>query len=143
MYICEDCGDTRSELKEEYEHIGGFQSGKQGYTYTDDDCSCGGTYVEAVKCERCGDWASERFGGVCKACIENNATVSNAILFGETETEGIEVNGYYAKVFGEAQINSILRTKFNELTTEHERRLKAQEYCLETKYEFGEFLTNS
>lgn len=140
MYICEDCGDTRSELKEVYEHIGGFQSGKQGYTYTDDDCSCGGTYVEAVECENCGEWASELHNGVCEDCLKEEATVANAELYGETQKEGIIVNGFYVKVFGEAQINSILHSKFLELTTEAERRTKATEFCLEDKDDFGKFI---
>ena len=142
MYICEDCGDTRSELKEEYEHIGGFQSGKQGYTYTDDECSCGGTYVEAVKCEECGDWASELYSGVCDDCLENNATVANAERFGEEERTYVSINGLYARVFSQDQINHILKVTLNEMlnSTICDTAIK---FCLKNKAEFGEFLTNS
>ena len=143
MYICEDCGDTRSELKEVYEHIGGFQSGKQGYTYTSDDCSCGGTYVEAVECEECGEWASELYNGFCEDCLKGEATISNAILYGDTKKEAININGLYLKVFGVAQINSILQSAFFEKTTKGERINNANEFCLKDKEEFSEFLTNS
>ncbi|HKL74386.1 MAG TPA: hypothetical protein VJ903_05820 [Clostridia bacterium] len=143
MYICEECGDTRSELKEEYEHIGGFQSGKQGYTYTDDDCSCGGTYVEAVKCKECGEWASELYSGFCDDCLKGEARISNAIHYGDSKKEPININGFYLKVFGVAQINSILQNAFFETTTEGERITNANEFCLKDKEEFSEFLTNS
>ena len=143
MYICEECGDTRIELKEECEHIGGFQSGKQGYTYTETECSCGGEYVEAVKCEECGEWASELYSGVCDDCLKGEATISNAVLFGDTKKEAVNVNGLYVKVFGEAQINSILQSAFFEKTTKGERINNANEFCLKDKEEFGEFLTNS
>ena len=143
MYICEDCGNTRSELKEVYEKVGGFQSGNQGYTYTDDYCSCGGTYVEAVKCKECGDWASELFNGFCEDCLKGEATISNAVLFGDTKKEAVNVNGLYVKVFGEAQINSILQSAFFEKTTKGERITNANEFCIKDKEEFSEFVTNS
>lgn len=140
MYICDSCGDIRNELKEEYIECGNFQDGNNGFCDTISECDCGGTYVEAVKCEQCGDWAAELHNGVCEDCLAEEATVANAELFGEINKEKIKVNGFYVKVFGEAQINSILHSKFLELTTEAERRTKATEFCLEDKEEFGEFI---
>jgi hypothetical protein len=92
------------------------------------------------KCEQCGDWAAELHNGVCEDCLAGDATVDNALLFGNSNQEEISVNGYFAKLFGEAQINSILRNKYLELTTEIERREKAREFCLEDKDEFGKFI---
>jgi hypothetical protein len=143
MYICEDCGNTREELKEEYIAVGNFPDGNNGFCDTISDCDCGGEYVEAVKCKECGDWASELFNGFCEDCLKGEATISNAILYGDTKKEAVNVNGLFVKVFGEAQINSILQSAFFELTSLGERINNANEFCIKDKEEFSEFLTNS
>lgn len=143
MFICEDCGSTREEeeLNTVYVDSGvKFQDGNNGWDELDTDCSCGGVYVEAEKCEHCGEWAAFLHNGVCDDCLEGEATVHNAISFGNSNQEDISVNGYFAKLFGEAQINSILRNKYLELTTEAERKAKATEFCLNDKDEFAEFI---
>lgn len=73
MYICEDCGHLREELVEHrrYDKVDGNSMMSGWITEVDDKCSCGGYYVEAVKCPLCGDWvAPDECEGVHEDCYK-------------------------------------------------------------------------
>ena len=55
MYICNKCGDLIDELptETEYEECWGRTV---SWEEDDDSCSCGGTYVDAVKCVHCDEY---------------------------------------------------------------------------------------
>ncbi len=73
MYICDTCGEVREELDTHtyYDRVAG-NSMMSGYTTEiDDSCSCGGTFVEAVECPICGDWANpDENEGIHEECYK-------------------------------------------------------------------------
>lgn len=142
MYICDECGETRKELDTEYFDTGvRFQDGNNGFEQTDFDCSCGGTYVEAERCGECSDWADpdKIHNGVCENCLSQNVSIENAELLGMVISEPINVNSFYARVFGESQINHILMTVFLELSP-FEKQEKAKAFLMSDKDEFAKFV---
>lgn len=70
MYICDKCGKTVEELPTYTERTGTY--GEEPYieTFGDAECACGGEYVEAGICKRCGEYFPEDEGehGFCPKC---------------------------------------------------------------------------
>lgn len=79
MLICNRCGRTidESDLSTHKEFISYCGEDKYYETYAD-NCSCGGEFVEAVKCDCCEEYSTEEditYGWryntkVCKSCID-------------------------------------------------------------------------
>ncbi len=84
MYICDCCGDTVEGLnvRRYYDEVPG-NSMMSGYMYeVDDECSCGGHYVEAVECPICGDWVDpDECGGMHKDCYEGECNLDNVVEY--------------------------------------------------------------
>lgn len=140
MMICEDCGYTADSRD-----IGTRESylctidGKSYYEEIPNSCpECKGEFVPAVECKICGAYhKSEEFWyGVCDKCLENKATVENAIELGNDDKEKIEINGFLLTVFKESEIQEIL---MREAEKKNIAEL-AKKYCLNDKTAFTEFV---
>lgn len=73
MYICDRCGSTTESLYScrRYHGVSGNSAMSGWYTEVEDECTCGGNYVEAVKCPICGDWVDpDECDGAHKDCYE-------------------------------------------------------------------------
>lgn len=149
MYICDNCGCTCDDddlpiYEEDYgfETGIGFKSMKQTFV---DNCSCGGNFVEAQECEMCGEYFAEDDleGGVCKECLEQNATFDNAIELGDENKDTVEINGFYASAFTLSEIEEILKRELVEAKKLAPDKINtdAKNYCLDDKSYFGEWLS--
>ncbi len=144
MYICDNCGTLcdDDELPTYTDDFGyetgvGFRSCPQTFI---DDCSCGGTFVEAKRCAICDEWCNpdDLYGGVCESCLDNNVDADNALQLGDENKEKIEINGFLAQAFSESEIESILKSKLNNNKSFYHNDIK--NYCLGDKDCFGEML---
>lgn len=57
MWICERCGEITEQLPTHQESEECW--GRTVYFEEVDNCFCGGSFVEAIKCVHCGEWISE------------------------------------------------------------------------------------
>lgn len=69
MYICDRCGDVVEEVG--CDRVWHRELDAPYYTDEDECCFCGGDYVEAVECVRCGEYEAENelIFGWCRACV--------------------------------------------------------------------------
>ena len=61
---------------------------------------------------RSAEWASRLYNGFCEDCLAENATINNAVFYGNANKEFININSFYVHVFGEFQIDRILNNAF-------------------------------
>lgn len=127
MYICEICGRLYDgEFGTHFEHHGHS-------TYYDEEVNndrvcgtCGGEYVEATKCEICGEWFNNEEGfGVCDDCLDKGKTYENACKIWEDDTNTIEVKPILNYVFGERKINEILFAYLEANKEHYDKDIKA------------------
>lgn len=117
MLICERCGTLIEDSE-----LGTF-SQCHGYTDLGDDftermaerCQCGGDFVEATRCELCGEWFDDTQSfGVCECCLEDFSTVPKVLEYGAENTALVNgINGAVAYLLTTDEINRIL-TKWVE-----------------------------
>lgn len=147
-YVCDSCGDVVDEDDlPTYEEDFGFDTGvgwkSMTQTFTD-NCACGGNFVEGKKCSLCDEYydPDKLEGGVCEYCLEQEATLENAIRFGDDNQEEIAINGYLARSFTNTQIEEILTKHLVEAQkiTPAKINQEAKDYCLDDKSCFGEWL---
>jgi hypothetical protein len=134
MYICDTCGRL---------YDGEFRQYKEahGELVFDDVCRCGGEFVEAKKCNYCGEWFYDREElEVCEDCITEATTVENALELGARGTLPAEINGFIVDLLGKDKINEILaewvKANINDDNVEVYR------YCNAYASELAELLTN-
>lgn len=87
MYICNKCDNLVDELPIVRESRGEFWGAPCFEAYEDNECSCGGYYDEAVRCESCGNYFAEEEGndfGICREC-KDDALYKFNTEFSETE----------------------------------------------------------
>lgn len=142
MMVCNRCG----HIVEDYEV--GTYSQCHGHTSLGDGlcetvqkrCRCGGDYVEATRCELCGEWFDDtELNGVCECCLDEHETVNNAIEYGEEHTTNIEgINGAVAYLLTTEEINEILVrwVKENYFDTSY----GIHEYFYGEQFDFSEWL---
>lgn len=86
-YICDRCGKVRDaeDLGTIHQYVGDCGSSHAYEDVTDWDCPCGGMFVEAVKCPKCGEYCDpeETYGEkhICLECLKEEATIGNAFEF--------------------------------------------------------------
>lgn len=134
-YICEECEKVIDEEElETYKEPHGEVFNMW--------CYCGGEYVPAETCELCGEPCLKIYSGVCAECLNDCAELEEAIDYGEQNKKEILINGYLAREFTLEEIELILMREVRE-----EKRLglklKYEEFCLEDKCDFAEFLKES
>jgi RecJ-like exonuclease len=140
MYICDCCGRLKEELGS-YSVCHGYSSLGESYSerFSDDECSCGGTFVEAEQCAICGEWicADEE---ICKDCQETEFNLDNAIRYGKWSSDkyGKPINEFFVFALGEEKVEEILSNYIRERSEDFEEI--ATEYCSDDKSNFSEFI---
>ena len=137
MYICWKCGDVVEELPSVFDRL--CENG--GELKYDDRCHCGGDFVEAQRCEECGEVfpADELENGYCRVCLEHNASVAYALEIGaENEENGI--NGFISWYFGDDLQATLMDYVMNDPVAREAITKAADEYCMEDSGYFAEFL---
>ena len=103
-----------------------FEFDGGGYVYTPNPYE---TYdpedeyeAEAEECRICGEeFYPDMWGdypledGVCRSCIEENATLPNLTAAGDFSKDDPEINGFFAFAFSPSEIDKILEEKFKEM----------------------------
>lgn len=137
MYICEKCGNTFDELKE-LKNMGG-DIGENDYC-----CPyCGSdAYDEAIECAVCGDIVKESDSHecVCDSCLEKNANIIGATMFGGENYEWVSINGFYMQFFDSKHIEEILKTEMRKRYFNEEIEKKANEFCLMDRWQFAKWV---
>ena len=141
MYICEHCGELREELpcSKYYDRVDGNWAMSGWVEEEDNECSCGGTFVEATECPVCGEWTNPKEGNICKECLKEEMTLENAIEYSRECGFGYEIElpdffeFYTAKEIEEILIKHILSTKTKE-------QGNVKEYCENDISCFSDFL---
>ena len=85
-------------------------------------------------CELCDSHTWEHME-LCYDCLREEATLENALAFGENERQAVELNGFFAWMFSTAEIESILRAALVEADKKH-----IEAFCLDDASAFDEFL---
>jgi hypothetical protein len=136
MLVCDKCGT----LVEAHELP--FVTEAHGEKHRNTVCGCGGEFVEATKCDVCGEWFDNRgLDGVCEVCLEEHETVEEALNFGdENEVEISGINGAVAFLLSAEQINKILKKWVEENFVDHSKDII--EYCEDDFCEFSEYLAD-
>lgn len=137
MYICERCGNTFDEPKE-LKNMGG-DIGEHDYICP--YCGCD-EYDEAIECAVCGDIVNESDSHecVCDSCLEKNANIVGATLFGDENYECVDINSFYMQFFDSKQINEILKTEMRKRYFNEEIEKKAKEFCLMDRRNFSKWV---
>lgn len=112
MFICDRCGKQLEELKKVEEPI--FLDGRRytAFEFEIDDCKCGGTFKEAMKCPVCGEWFIEDTVDCCNNCFEENLTKETCISIGYNS---LDINDFFRQVFSDEEINEILEREFDKI----------------------------
>lgn len=147
MLICENCGKTilESELKTHAEtHI---LETSIGYTFDvehfEEDCECGGAFVDAEICPVCREYKVKDLCKVCDSCLEEEETVENALLMGDEYKEEVKINSFLASVFTEKEIEEILMREFkvaNESFLREYTKEMVKDYLYADKEVFADFV---
>lgn len=123
-YICEMCGAIIDE--DELRFTRYYDSDLHFYYEEDNLCSCGGDYVEAHRCEICGEYHLEEDmnGDVCLNCLRENATIDNAFEAVENTEDNHDyaIPDFLVRIFGEPR--EIYTRLFNRLKEDNPREAK-------------------
>lgn len=129
MLICEKCNKLyeEDELPKHIEHHP-YGDGTADEVFTDMECPCGGDIVEAVQCDRCGEYLPETETDyihgynsiVCEDCYEELYDPKKIINIKRRhhDTDKIFINVFLAEVFCEAEINAILFREIQDSLTD-------------------------
>ena len=133
MLVCNMCGDVISEDELEYYYE---SHGER----CPNCCSCGGYYVEATRCECCGEWYDpDGSYGVCDECLAEHTTLDNAILMGKLNTICCKVNEFFSQILSDEEIDQILTEWVKANIKNDDERIG--KYLNEDKSYFSEFIT--
>ena len=143
MLVCERCGNVieDSELKISTQCHGYTDLGDAFDERIAERCHrCGGDFVEATRCELCGEWFDDtELNGVCECCLDEHETVNNAIEYGAEHATNIEgINGAVASLLTTEEINRILTKWVEENFIDHSRDIR--NYLNEERFDFSEWL---
>jgi len=141
MYKCNSCGEEFSPDDAEQETFIEYH----GTSVVSDICPhCGSSNIEEMyECKVCGNLFtdSDLTDYVCDNCISENATLENAIKFGNDTKVHVQINSFYREIFDERMINSIIGIFVKKAKVGWDID-KAEKFCLEDKSEFAEWLRN-
>lgn len=108
------------------------------------------TYETTYICDECGEEFENEDDLICESicndCLKNEATIHNAINYGDAVPLQIDINGYLTYIFSTKEINGILKKiafdRYEQsLYGDREKYQKsAEEFCLQDKEHFFEFL---
>lgn len=135
MYKCLDCGMVFEEAITTHE--GGYpEEPTAACPY------CKSIDLEEVfHCIKCGEWFADddMIGSICKDCLEKMLTNENAIQYGDEDRQEVTINGFMAWLYRGGEIEDILEADFRRTSPEWQRRM-VKDYCMDSKYDFSEFL---
>lgn len=145
LILCNDCRQTcdRENLKHDY-----FNGGDMGESHW--SCPyCGSDNIEDVaECVRCGKILplDEVYGyegnQICDDCIEEVADVRTVIEYGNARrVDDININGLFACVFDEDEINEILLSEFMKLS-ETKQKSYIRDFMWADKSDFADWYDN-
>jgi hypothetical protein len=133
MLVCDKCGT----LVEAHELP--FVTEAHGERHRNYNCNCGGEFVEATKCDVCGEWFDNReLDGVCEVCLAEYETTGDALAIGGENTTSVEINGFIAYALDPVVINEILTKWVEENITDHSRVVV--DYCEDDKPWFADYV---
>ena len=137
MYICNECGETCEDEDLKFtKNYSEFQGQPVCEEQTDYACDCGGQYEEAKKCPLCGDYiTSDKI--VCDECAEDNATVENALEYGEDYKTELKLNSFLVSMFTPTIIERILTEVLQNSPDKNEQ---ARKFCFEDEGAYKDFL---
>ncbi len=139
MYICNRCGETTDEVETYTEMHGAEGTSNYGAITFDEECHCGGNFVEAKQCNLCGELfdPDDMYDGICEDCLKKETTEENALKMGEECKESVTINGFLKSVFDTEEIEQILKNAYNELP-QYYKNIHTNTYCLEDITAFAE-----
>ena len=118
MLICENCGKTILESEVRTRKETHSLETSMGYSfdveYFDEDCDCGGAFVEAEICPICGEYKPKDLNKVCDYCLEDEETLETALEMGDKFKYDVEINSFLASVFTPQEIEEILTREFKQ-----------------------------
>lgn len=137
MFICKDCYNVFTEGEAR------ITSWNSEFHCYDEEYRCpycrSAELTEPVQCPICGEYYDGDDGvGVCEVCLEERETVGNALKYGATSPEKIEINGFITSMLDEEQINAILTKYVEEHVTDHSPKVVF--YCEEEKSAFADWV---
>ena len=146
MKICNRCGhmmeDDDIEIVREFI---GYAGDERQYQSFEQGCECGGEFVDAVKCIKCGEYFSEDDAPnfdypICRCCLYDLATVENAIKYSQYSNvySQVHINDFFTMIFTETEIFEILKAEVMKNPTVFERA--AKDYCLDDIVAFSEYI---
>lgn len=147
MLICENCGKTilESEVvsRKETHTIETSCSIQEYVEYYDEDCDCGGAFVEAEICPICGEYKPKDLNKVCDYCLEDEETLENALEMGDKFKDDVEINSFLASVFTPQEIEEILTREFKKANGSFLREFTkdmVKDYLYTEKEVFADFI---
>lgn len=142
MLICDRCGSIieDSELRTSFQCHGYTDLGDAFEERIAERCRCGGDFVDATRCEICGEWFNDtKCYGVCEMCIDEHMTVHDALGFGKDNTTSIDdINGAVASLLTTEEINRILTRWVEENFVDYSRDIS--KFIKSELNEFSEWL---
>lgn len=141
MYICEHCGELIEELPSEryYDRVDGNWAMSGWVEEEDNSCSCGGDFVEAVKCKICGEWTNPQESNICKECLKEEMTLENAIEYSREYGYGYEIElPDFFKIYSQKEIEEILVKHIR--STKGKEQSNVIDYCEHDIGCFSEFI---
>lgn len=134
MFVCDSCGELCSEYDLPTYRENEYETGI-GY------CSCGGQYIKAKHCEICDEYFDGTYESVCEVCKEENATLENAIGYGDEDRGEDELNPFLLRLFSISEIEEILKREIEQSMSIRGTEYKkiAKDYLLNAEY-YNEWL---
>lgn len=99
---------------------------------------------ELFECELCGGRELEEDinNGVCDRCLEKEISFIKAVEYGANRKEQVELNGFLFSQFTDREIEEILIEELKKYGEVFPLKLRKgiEEYCLDDKWDFAEFI---
>lgn len=124
LYKCNDCRRVffDDELRHDFRNGGDIGESHWSCPY------CGGDNLDEVyECAHCGHYVEEAYGCVgsllCEDCLKEVSDVRTVVEYGNDNREEVKINGLFACIYDEDEINEILLADFMRLPAERQREL--------------------
>lgn len=136
---CNDC--RRVYFSDELRHDT-FNGGDIGESHWSCPYCGGDNFEEIYECARCGHYVEEAFGCVgsmlCEECFAEVADVRTVVEYGKDNPAEVKINGLFACVYDEDEINEILLADFMKLP-EKKQREWTDDYVSADKSDFADW----
>ena len=132
-FICNKCGEVVKET--EMDII-------RGTSPEEEECGCGGWFVEAERCALCGEFFDKEIleNGCCSGCIEEEVGLDGAFDFGDEDKQNIQINGFINWFLGKDLEKVLWSYLMADESIREELNKAARQYCTDDTYSFAGFL---